>query len=690
MEEFKQGFIEEALQLIEKLEGMLIDLENTTTSEADIQEIFRIMHTIKGSSAMFAFSNTESITHKLEDVYDLIRDGKLTISPEILNLTIDTSDLLKALLSNNDELDETIKPKFDSITKETQLLIPTSDIEDIAAEDFELFEDDNTLTADHKYFYIFFKPDADILQRGVAPVSVFEELTEYGSITGFPFTGEVPPPEEYNPANFFLAWDIFIKTKETREDIEDCFMFFLENEFKVIEISPGSLISNADFSSSCINLNRGELTIDKIEKRLELAFGISEQENNSSEEKKTTETEIAQQAVREKTKEIESIKVESKKLDELINLVSELVTLNSQLEIQTEFSGDDKLKKTIKSVSKLSKRFRDNALELRLIPVKVLILKLQRLIRDLSKSLDKEIEFITEGTSTELDKNIIAKLESPLMHILRNSIDHGIESKEERIKAGKPERGVIRFIAFYSGSNVFIQIQDDGNGIDVEKVKQKGIEKGLIEKDTEIGKQDIFNLLFAPGFSTAANISNVSGRGVGLDVVKKEITEMRGEIDIESEKGLGTSFTLKLPLTLSIIDTLMVAVGTTHILIPREFIIQTNIQNKEEQQSDKLEFENKILPVISLRDDFTLTSETPLKSYNVIVKQYDKLYAIRVDKIIGEHQAVVKPLGYYNNNHEYFSGASILGDGSLAFILDVNKVISIKKNKNSVGHYNLK
>jgi two-component system chemotaxis sensor kinase CheA len=353
---------------------------------------------------------------------------------------------------------------------------------------------------------------------------------------------------------------------------------------------------------------------------------------------------------------------------------------------------DDAIKKTIKSVSKLSKKFRDNALELRLIPVKVLILKLQRLVRDLSKSLNKEIEFITQGTHTELDKNIISKLESPLMHILRNSIDHGIEAEEERLKQGKPARGVVRFIAFYSGSNVFIQIQDDGRGIDAEKVKQKAIEKGLINKDDDPGKQDVFNLLFTPGFSTASKVSNVSGRGVGLDVVKKEITDMRGEIDIESEKGLGTSFTLKLPLTLSIIDTLRVYVNNTHILIPREYIVQTSmrISSLDKGFDDKFEFENQVIPVISLRNDFDASTENQTKHYNIIVKQYEKLYALQVDDIYGEHQAVVKPLGYYNHNHDYFSGASILGDGSLAFILDVNKVISNKKNKSSVGNYNLK
>lgn len=692
MEEFKQGFIDEALQLIEKLEDLIMHLENTAPGEADVQEIFRIMHTIKGSSAMFAFSNTESITHKLEDIYDLIREQKLELTPATLSLTLDTADFIKLLLTNNDSLTKESTEQFSQLTAQINHILPSDNAEAVK-EEFGMFEEQGAASPKsdqtYNYYYICFKPGSDVLQRGVSPISAFEELVDYSTITSFPFIGDVPLPEEYDPASFFLSWDIFVKTDGPKDDIEDCFMFFLDEEYKIIDITPGQLESNNDFLASCINLNQKATSLDEIEERMQQAFAIQSNAEDLSAIKQPKVNDEPK-AKEDKPKEIESIKVESKKLDELINLVSELVTLNSQLEIRTQNSSDEKLKKTIKSVSKLSKRFRDNALELRLIQVKVLILKLQRLIRDLSKTLNKEIEFITEGTNTELDKNIIAKLEGPLIHILRNSIDHGIESTEERLKAGKPAKGVIRFIAFYSGSNVFIQIQDDGKGIDVEKIKQKGIEKGLLDKDAKVSKQDIFNLLFAPGFSTANSITNVSGRGVGLDVVKKEIGEMRGEIDIESELGLGTSFTLKLPLTLSIIDTLMVSVGATKILIPREFIVHTNIQNNNDQQDEKIEFENKILPVISLRDDFSANETNNQKSYNIIVKQYDKLYVIRVDKIIGEHQAVVKPLGYSNNNHDYFSGASILGDGNLAFILDVNKVISMKKNKNGLGHHNLK
>lgn len=694
MEDFKQGFVEEATQLVDCIEELLMELESRSAIDGDIQEIFRTMHTIKGSASMFAYSKTEKITHSLEDVYDLIRNNKLALSADIIHLTIKATDLSRELLKNNDALTISSEEEYESVIDAAASLVKSNttpiDTPGTSGNFEEEFRNSPTIINKDKIYYVCFKPDTDVLHRGIVPISVFDELEELGRITGYPYIEDVPTPEQFDPSLFYISWDIFIKTEESKDDIEDCFLFYLSHEYKVIEINPLQLNTNQDFLDNCINLSKGLLTVDQITEKLDLLLSNSD----GMEQIEATKTPVEEKKpkVVDENKSLDTIKVESGKLDELINLVSDLVTLNSQLEILSSKIEDNSLAKTVKSVSRLSKKFRDNALELRLIPVKVLVLKMQRLIRDLSLNLNKDVEFITEGTNTELDKNIIAKLEAPLMHILRNSVDHGIESAHIRTALNKPEKGVIRFVAFYSGSNVYIQIQDDGKGIDVETIRNKAIEKGLISSSDTLSKQDVFDLLFAPGFSTAENVSKVSGRGVGLDVVKKEITAMRGEIDIESEKDLGSSITLKLPLTLSIIDTLMVRVDETSILIPREYIVHTNILNRKskEEKIDKIEFKDNIIPVIKLRDDFASTSELPNKENYVVISQYDKYYAITVDNILGEHQAVVKPLGYYNQNHNYFSGASILGDGSLAFILDINKLISNKKNNSNVGNYNLK
>lgn len=691
MEEFIQGFIDEALQLVESLDGLLIDAENNADKSAEIQEIFRVMHTIKGSSAMFGFTNTEQITHYLEDVYDLIRENKHELSSNIITLTFKTSDIIKSLLQNNDKLLSEIEEEYNFVLSAIKELSLPFEFENSTEQNISV-QSEKKDDSSEKIFYIWFKPASDVLKRGLAVPVIFDELEELGRYSGIPFINEIPSPQEFDPSEFYLAWDLFISTSAPLEDITDCFMFYMSNEYKVIELTNTSLETNDEFLQHCIALNQGDSNINEIQEKLDSLLTVNNVKKHveSNHKKEPVSLNKNEKEKTNKSSNLNTIKVDSAKLDELVNLVSDLVTLNSRLELIANKTEDEFFKKTVKAVSKLSKRFRDNALDMRLIPVKVLELKMQRLIRDVSKSLNKEVQFMVEGTKTELDKNIIARLESPLMHILRNSLDHGLESTEERIIADKPAKGVIRFIAFYSGSNVFIQIQDDGQGINPEKIKQKAIEKGLIGNEETLEKHEVFDLLFKPGFSTASSVTNISGRGVGLDVVKNEITSMRGEIDIESEVGLGTSFTIKLPLTLTIIDTLMVKVNDNRILIPREYIVQTHLEKNMDKQPDKIEFNDELIPVITLQEEFSDKAKELTKAYYIIVNQNDKNYALVVDKIFGEHQAVVKPLGYYNKSHNYFSGASILGDGSLALILDVTKLINMKRSMSGLGKYNLK
>lgn len=692
LEQFIQGFIDEANQLCDDLEGLLVGINESEISDEQVQEIFRIMHTIKGSSAMFAFNNTEKITHLLEDIYDLIREKQLQINQEIVSLTLEAGDFIKELLHAHDKLDNDQEIKYNEYITKIGEFVPRLDDKE-TTEGVNEADNENISSEGEKYFYIMFKPDSDVLQRGLNVPNVFEELYDLGEVNGIPHLDDLPDAENFDPAVFYLSWDLFIKTQEPFDEIQDCFMFYSDHEYLVIDLKDKDLSNNKIFNEKCIALNKGTKNIEQLQQYFNVLVsgaGTKANNNESAELKKDIETEEKPESTKKTAKQSNTIKVDAEKLDELVNLVSDLVTLNSQLEVHAKLLNNDSLKKTVKAVSKLSKRFRDNALELRLIPVKTLELKMQRLIRDLSKRLDKKVEFIVQGTKTELDKNIIARLEGPIMHILRNSLDHGLESTEERLAANKPEKGVVRFISFYSGSNVFIQIQDDGKGIDPEKIKQKAFEKGLIEKGAKLDASEVFNLLFMPGFSTATEVSAVSGRGVGLDVVKNEIMSMRGEIDIESEIGLGTSFTIKLPLTLSIIDTLMIGIGNNKLLIPREVVQQTKLIKSANVQSDTIEYNNKPIPVISLRNEFAEQESKQEKHHYIFINQNDGYYAILVDKIYGEYQAVVKPLGYYNTGHDYFSSASVMGDGSLALILDVAKLINSKKSNSSLGKHHLK
>jgi two-component system chemotaxis sensor kinase CheA len=371
------------------------------------------------------------------------------------------------------------------------------------------------------------------------------------------------------------------------------------------------------------------------------------------------------------------IKVDSEKLDELMNLVSEFVNTKAEMLLIAEKYDIPELHDIYEKVDKLSNKLKDNALSIRLVPIESLMLRFQRLVRDLSRELGKQVDFVTEGTDTELDKTIIDNLAVPLMHIIRNSIDHGIESVERRRELKKPDHGIIKFTAFYSGNNVFIQVQDDGAGMNPEYLFQKAVEKGIMKATDHPTSRQLYDLVFLPGFSTAQKITGISGRGVGMDAVKQHIMRLRGEIDMDSEVDLGTITTIKLPLTLSIVDALLVSVAGTLFLIPVYIIDSCTLVKRSELMLDRGRFiyEGEPTPVLDLRSALNMGGTPPDDVNVVMVKYKDTRVGLALDKVHGEHQAVLKSLGKYFSNQEYLSGGSILGDGSIALVLDTNKLI---------------
>jgi two-component system chemotaxis sensor kinase CheA len=380
----------------------------------------------------------------------------------------------------------------------------------------------------------------------------------------------------------------------------------------------------------------------------------------------------------EKTKKKNNnhINVSTEKLDGLINIVSELVTFRSEFQHLLGDEKDTEITTAVEKLENLTLKLRDSAFNIRLVPLNILNVKLQRLIRSVSKELDKEIEFITEGLDTELDRSIITALEAPLMHIIRNSLDHGIESPEERIKRNKPKKGLLKLYSYNSGDHVFIQIQDDGNGIDFKKIKNKGIEKGLLSEGVEYSEKELINVMMSPGFSTASSLTTVSGRGVGMDVVKREINGMRGDVEISTEEGLGTIVTLRLPLTLTILDTLIVKVANEKYLIPInevEYCYELTHQELFKNNRRLVEYDEAFIPFVSLREFFAV-KDFPEKETVIIINKNDTRTAIVVDDILGQYQTVYKPLNDLIQDIDCFSGASILGDGSTALILNALKL----------------
>ena len=676
MENYQARFSHEVLELLEGLEGTLLQLENNPQDAESIAELFRVVHTIKGTASMFGFANIGKLTHDVEDLFQIVRAGELIVDEHIIKISFDTVDLLRSMLDSRDQLTGKLKSKYDTILRDVKQIIE----EHNSADSKEKVSEEINSNFKNAMFYVRYQPDSDVLERGVDPLGVFEELEEEGQFLAFLDLNLIPSPEDFDAEKTFLAWDIFCTGFDNQEVLEDIFMFFLEHEYTIIPFKGVEIKEIDHFDNVLKRLEQYKLDESDLFEQLdglcngcingwqeEPADAIIEEDSDEKVEEPVQETR-------------EMIRVDAGRLDELINLVSDLVTLNSQLELRAEALQDDVLQKQVSGLSKLSKSFRDNALNLRLIPVETLTIKMHRMVRDLAGNLGKKVDFITEGTNTELDKNIIRRLEGPVLHIIRNCLDHAIEMPDERAAQNKPEKGIVRFIAFYSGANVFIQIQDDGRGIDPEKIKDKAVNKGMISADENISDERAYNLIFEPGFSTAEEVSDVSGRGVGLDSVKKQIADMRGQVDVESEINLGTSFTIKLPLTLSIIDTLMTKVGKHTLLVPMEYIVKTMFVDNINKPN--IAYEDTIIPLINMGK---LMEEPPSeqKMRAIIIRHYNKRYAIAVDQILRDYQAVVKPLGAYNRHHAFFSGSSIMGDGSLAVILDINRLIKYQKQNKS-------
>ena len=382
-----------------------------------------------------------------------------------------------------------------------------------------------------------------------------------------------------------------------------------------------------------------------------------------------------------------SVRVASEKLDQLVNLVGELVTVQARLTQMVSESTDSGLEAVAEEVESLTWELRENAFSIRMIPIETTYRRIKRLVRDLSRELGQEVELITEGSETELDKNVIEKLTDPLMHLIRNSVDHGIESPEERLQAGKPEKGTVRLSATNSGADVVIRVQDDGRGLDSEAIRKKALEKGLISTEADLTNADIFSLIFAPGFSTANQVTNISGRGVGLDVVKRSAEELRGTLAVESVPGEGTTFIIRLPLTLAIIDGLLVNVAGEKYIVPLSIVEECVFLTKETVGGSHgrriIRLRGEIVPYVSMREWFDVQGDPPDIQQVVVVREGERRIGLLLDHVIGEHQTVIKSLGKVYRNVDGVSGATILGDGTISLILDVPRIMRVTERMES-------
>ncbi len=679
-------YVEEARELLAELETVFLELEKNPNDRELIARAFRALHTIKGSGAMFGFDDIAAFTHEMETVYDLVRNKKITITDKLISLSLMSLDIIRQLLEG-EKAKENKTADHDTVLSEFRNIAAGKPMEQRKSTEKESALDPSS---EHMVTYrIHFRPNRKLFTTGANPVLLLNELRSLGICTIVANTRLIPMLNDLGPELCYIYWDIILTTKAGYNAIRDVFIFVEDSSEINIEVidEEGRFIDETGYKKiGEILIARGDISREALEKVLSSQKRIGEMLIDAgmlqpeSLQSALLEQEHIRQVMekRQKTETVSSIRVASGKLDLLVNLVGELVTVQARLSQTASSLNHSGLILISEEVERLTNELRDNAMGIRMIPIGSSFSQFQRLVRDLARDQKKEIIMTTEGEETELDKTVIERLHDPLVHIIRNSIDHGIEPPEIRKAAGKPVQGKIHLSALHSGASVLISIKDDGKGLDPEVIRAKAVEKEIIQPDAKLSEKDIYSLIFTPGFSTAETVTSISGRGVGMDVVKRTIDSLRGSIETESQKGMGTTVTLKLPLTLAIIDGLLVKMAGDFFVMPLSAVEECVELTKEDTAKAHgrhiANVRGEIIPYLRLREQFLIQSDRPEIEQIVITGVNGHRVGIVVDQVVGEHQTVIKSLGRYYKDVELVSGATILGDGTLALILDLAKL----------------
>lgn len=653
-------FRQEAADLLEQLEETLLDLESDPTEGALIDKAFRALHTIKGSGSMFGFDAVAAFTHHLETAFEAVRSHLRPATPPLISLTLSSLDHIRSLIDAPESADpargETILLALREELGEVQDALPAPAPEAGGGTDTAQTE------AGQATWRIRFRLDEDVLSFGTNPLLLLNELRDLGPCEVAADASAVPGLRDMNPVGCYLSWDVRLTTDQPQAAIEDVFIFV--SDAAKLSIEPEMA---------------PEAAIPATERREAVDTAATADAPSTRSSVPASQATSSSPAGATRAPEHQnSIRVQADRLDRLMDQVGELVIAQARLN-QLCAGGDQALQAVAEEIERLSADLRDTTMGIRMLPIGTLFGRFRRVVRDLSQSLGKDVALTTEGEDTELDKTVIDSLADPLVHLIRNSMDHGIEDAAAREAAGKAAAGDIHLSAVHSGAQVLITVRDDGRGLNRTAIRAKAEDKGLIAPGTELPDADLLALIFEPGFSTAEQVSSVSGRGVGMDVVRQAVNGLRGTINVESTPGRGTAVTLKLPLTLAIIDGLLVQIGGGRYVIPLSVVDEcVDLTPEEAARSIGRNFftlRGDIVPFLRMRDLFAVPGQAEGYQKVVVVTSGGNRVGLVVDHVIGQYQTVIKSLSRLLDDVEQFSGATILGDGTVALILDVPHLI---------------
>jgi len=679
MAQYLDVFIEESREHLQACNNNLLNLEKNPEDLSIINEVFRSAHTLKGMSATMGFEDMANLTHQMENVLDGIRNGKFPVTSELLDtifLAVDALEsMVESIASGGDgkmDIQEIVSqlkavddkngkgPKIESARDVKKEDTPEGRLK-LIYDTYEITVLEQSFEQGYSAYEVTVTLRPDCLLKSARIYMVFNVLEKAGEIIK-----SEPPVEELEDEKIDREFRVTIISKSPADDLKQM----------VLKVSEIERVQVVQIRREDLKEQQQDMQIRQVEDN-HSASPDGRPKDAGTERNHGAEVRETHSAPVHKT-----IRVNTEKLDALMNLFEELVIDRGRLEQIAKDLNHGELIDAVEKLSRVSGDLQSIVLTMRMIPVESVFNRFPKMVRQLARELKKKIELEITGQETELDRTVIDEIGDPLVHLLRNSVDHGIETPEERLAAGKPETGLISLRAFHSGNHVFIEVADDGRGIDREKVLAKAIEKGLLKEEAgKLSEEEVYGLLFHSGFSTASRITDISGRGVGLDVVKNTIESLGGHISVESRPGQGTKFTIQLPLTLSIISVMLVEIGEEIYAIPLTSIIETAIIRQSEiryaHEQKVIDFRGKVIPVLSLRDIYHVPGETETDGFFsiLIVRKGDRLAALVVDKFIGQQEIVLKSLGDYLTNVFAISGATILGDGKVALIVDCNSLI---------------